>query len=455
MNEIISSSFRDPSGFVFIKDGLIYRQINHIYKDNYDHLMNSGLYKKLTEETLLIPHREINSGEEDYYKIIEPERIEFISYPYEWSFSQLKDAALLTLEIEKTAFEYGMTLKDGSVYNIQFKDGKPLMIDTLSFEKYTEGKPWVAYRQFCQHFLAPLVLMSHKDIRLGQLMRCYIDGIPLDLAGSLLSSFTYLNFPLLTHIHLHGRSIKYYSDKKDNKSKDVKISKMSFLGLIDNLEEGIKNLKWHPAGTEWADYYDNTNYTSEAFKNKEIIIKDFLDKIQVSNIWDLGANTGIFSRIAAERGIKTIAFDIDPGAVEQNYLEIRKNNEKNILPLLMDLTNPSPDTGWENDERKSLLKRGPADGVFALALIHHLAISNNVPMKKIASFFHKICKYLIIEFIPKEDSQVRRLLSSREDIFDNYHKEGFEESFSLYFNIIGISKIKGSERIMYLMEKNK
>jgi len=451
----IPGSFRDPCGFLFIRDKVIYRQINRIYKEHYDHLINSGLYDKLVKARLLIPHEEVDADyavTDDAYKIIKPERVEFISYPYEWCFSQLKDAALTTLNIQKTAFSYGMTLKDSSAYNIQSVKGRLLLIDTLSFEKYREGQQWIPYKQFCQHFLAPLLLICYSDIRLSQLLRIYIDGIPLDLASTLLPRRTYLNFSLLTHIHLHSASQKYFADKAIKKS-GHKISKLSFQGITDSLESAIKNLKWRPRNTEWGEYYDNTNYSSQAFECKKKIIKEFLEEIKPRTLWDIGANTGIFSRIAGNIGINTISFDIDPGAVEKNYIRCVKEKEKNILPLILDLTNPSPGIGWENNERASFLERGPADTVLALALIHHLAISNNVPFIKIVDFFTKICKNLIIEFVDKEDSQVQRLLCTREDIFKNYDRNNFEAEFSKHFIIASSHRIIDTHRTLYLMKR--
>jgi len=231
------------------------------------------------------------------------------------------------------------------------------------------------------------------------------------------------------------------------------MSRVGFLGLIDNLESAIKKLKWQPRGTEWADYYQNTNYSSGALHHKRQIVAEFLDKINPKSVWDFGANVGIFSRIASDRGIQTISFDIDPAAVEKNYLECIEENEANILPLLLDLINPSPGIGWQNQERTSLLERGPADAVFALALIHHLAISNNLPFDKIANFLNRICRSLIIEFVPKNDSQVQRLLSSREDIFPDYTQQAFESEFRKSFRIQESTKIRESERILYLMER--
>lgn len=452
----VAGSFRDPAGFLYHKDEFVYRQVNFPYKDEYDQLLDTGLYKNLTEKGLLIPHEELsleNAVSGNAYKILKPEQIPFISYPFEWTFSQLKDAALTTLKIQKMAMEKGMSLKDCSAYNIQFYKGKPVFIDTLSFEKYQEGKPWVAYKQFCQHFLAPLALMSHRDIRLNQFFRIYIDGIPLDLASSLLPSRTWFRFSLFSHIHLHAKSQKRYSGKAVATA-ERKISRVSFLGLIDNLESAIKKLKWQPKDTEWGDYVDNTNYSIDALEEKKLLVGNFIDQIKPDNVWDVGANTGLFSRIAADKGIPTLSFDIDPAAVEKNYIQVRKNGESSILPLLLDLTNPSPGIGWDNKERSSLAERGPADAILALALIHHLVISNNVPMSRVAEFFSKMCNYLIIEFVPKQDSKVQRLLSTRKDIFPDYKEDVFEKEFSMFFTILNTEKINNSERTLYLMKKS-
>ena len=231
------------------------------------------------------------------------------------------------------------------------------------------------------------------------------------------------------------------------------MSRLSFLGLMDNLESTIKKMKWKASGTEWADYYEDTNYSPGALENKKKIVYEMLDRIDTKILWDLGSNIGMFSRIASNKGILTISFDIDTAAVEKNYLISIQNSETSILPLLLDLTNPSPGIGWENKERMSLVERGPADTVLALALIHHLAISNNLPMGKIAKFFSLICTSLIIEFIPKDDSQVQRLLSSRKDIFPDYTREAFESKFSKYFTVKSSQNIKDSKRTIFLMQK--
>ena len=452
----LGASFRDPSGFLFTHNGGLYRQVNRQYAAEYDRLMGSGLYDRLVKAGLLIPHREVDipPAEPDLaYKVIQPESVRFISYPYEWSFDQLKDAALTTLTLQRRALKAGMSLKDASAYNIQFVNGKPMLIDSLSFETYQEGLPWVAYRQFCQHFLAPLALMARRDIRLGQLLRIYIDGIPLDLASRLLPWGTRFNLGVFTHIHVHAAVQARFADKPIERPKaQAGMSRQAMLGLLDSLEATVRGLKWKLGKTEWGHYYEMTNYSDAAFEHKKRLVAEWTERLQPKLVWDLGANTGVFSRQVRSAEAYVVAFDIDPLAVEQNYLQMKEAGEKNILPLILDLTNPSPALGWDNRERDSLAQRGPADLVLALALVHHLAISNNVPLPQIADFFAGIGHWLVIEFIPKSDSQVRKLLRSREDIFSHYTREDFEQSFGRRFKIHASVQIRESERTLYLME---
>jgi hypothetical protein len=451
----LPGSFRDPSGFVFRRNGVLLRAVTGRYQKEYDRLMSSGLYAALVKENRLVAHEEtagIPSDRADIYRILKPEPVPFISYPYEWCFSQLKDAARQTLVIQQRAMEFGMSLKDASAYNIQFLDGRPKLIDTLSFEEYREGEPWVAYRQFCQHFLAPLALMAHTDVRLSQLLRVYIDGIPLDLASRLLPGTTKLSLTLGTHIHLHAKSQEHYADKAA-KPTGRKLSRMAFMGIISNLETAVKGLNWKPAGTEWAEYYDETNYSGSSFAEKERLVGDYIARANPKTVWDLGANTGRFSRIASHQGILTIASDIDPAAVERNYLDCREREDRYMLPLVLDLANPSPGIGWANRERMSFSERGPADAVLALALVHHLAIGNNLPLRNVAEYLAEAGKDLIIEFVPKADSQVQRLLATREDVFPDYTQEAFEEAFAARFEIIEQAQVGDSQRTLYRMTR--
>jgi ribosomal protein L11 methylase PrmA len=231
------------------------------------------------------------------------------------------------------------------------------------------------------------------------------------------------------------------------------MSAIGFQGLVSNLDGVVRGLDWKQVDTEWGDYYTSTNYTEAAYQHKCEIVEAFVQRVNPRIVWDLGANTGVFSRIASRHGIPTMAFDADYAAVERNYRDVVKNKEDNLLPLVMDLTNPSADIGWHHRERQSLVERGPADVTLALALVHHLAITNNVPLPDLAGFFADITNWLIIEFIPKEDSQVQRLLATRRDIFTDYHRNAFEAAFLRCFDIHECVDLRDSQRCIYLMQR--
>jgi ribosomal protein L11 methylase PrmA len=456
-----SASFRDPSGFVFRRKGEYYRQVNTVYGPEYDQLMSSGLYKQLTEARLLIPH-EVESDAEiapdsSAYRILHPEQLDFISYPYEWCFSQLKDAALLTLQVQRLAMARGLSLKDASAYNVQFHRGRPLFIDTLSFEHYDEAKPWVAYRQFCQHFLAPLALMAHTDLSLSQLLRVHIDGVPLPLASKLLPWWTRWTIGLGMHIHLHARTqMKYANANHAIHQTKRQFGRRNLEALLASLEQTVRKLNWRGGQTEWSNYYaSNNNYGNDGMESKSRLVREMLESNRPDMVWDLGANTGRFSKIAAEAGARTVvAWDVDPACVEANYCHALQRQEHMIIPLLLDLTNPSPGLGWANAERMSLSQRGPASIAMALGLIHHMTISNNVPLANVAAFLGDICHRLIIEWVPKEDSQVQRLLLSRKDVFRDYTQAAFEQVFGEFFKIERVSPVNGTRRTLYVMKSD-
>ena len=427
------------------------------YQEKYDFLVDSGLYDDLVDSELLVRHEEVQLDRisaPNVYKILQPEPIPFISYPYEWCFSQLKNAALTTLAIQKKALEFRMTLKDASAFNIQFFKGNPILIDTLSFEMYREGEPWIAYRQFCQHFLAPLALMAYRHHGTGQLSQIHIDGIPLDLASSLLPMRTRLKPSMAIHIHLHAwlqRRPTSTSSTKTSLKRPFNLR--SFQGLIDSLETAVKQLRWRPKRKDWLEYYDHDSYSPETLNDKIEIVTSFLEQVKPESVWDLGSNTGLFSRLASGMGINTISFDQDPAVVDRNYLTAINGKEDKVLPLLLDISNPSPRIGWANRETMDLLDRGPVDMLFALALVHHLAIGGNVPLDMIAEFFSRLCTWAIVEFIPKSDNAAGTLLATREDVFPTYTREHFEKEFGGFFRLEDKRALKSSERTLYLLRK--
>jgi SAM-dependent methyltransferase len=441
---------------VFRRDQRLYRQVNEFGRNAYDRLMNSGLYDDLVKSKLLVSHQEV-TGEalepESAYKILAPETVPFVSYPYEWCFGQLKSAALVTLEIQKRALQYDMSLKDASAYNIQFIRGRPVCIDTLSLEEHSSGRPWTAYGQFCRHFLAPLILMAYRDVRLSQLLKVHLDGIPLDLTSRLLPWYTKLRPSLLAHIHLHSRSERHFESTK-RVHREWKTDRNAQLGLLDNLKSILEKLEWRPVGTLWAAYYDKANntYSETAERHKLDTVAKLLEESGGGPVWDLGANTGRFSRLAAKRGMFTISFDFDPAAVELNHAELMRVGETNVLPLVLDLFNPSPAIGWNNDERTAIWDRGRPETILVLALIHHLAISNHLSFSQIAHFLAQKCRHLIIEFVPPSDSMVKTLFSGRESNFADYRQDRFENAFSQAFRIKRREVLEDSERTIYLME---
>jgi 2-polyprenyl-3-methyl-5-hydroxy-6-metoxy-1,4-benzoquinol methylase len=452
-----NSSFRDPSGTVFECNDVIYRQINECYRSQYERLMSSGLYTALTKRGFLIQHTVAQNGMEltdQAFVVIKPERIPFISYPYEWSFGMLRDAALLTLRCHLVALDKGMILKDASAYNIQFKRGTPVLIDTLSFDFYQDGMPWVAYGQFCRHFLAPLLLMCNVDIKMNRLLELYIDGIPLDMASLFLRGKG--GFFAKQHIVWHAKATQKHAEdgKQTAVVKSINIPKHNHIAMIDSMIRGIEALKLPNTCTEWADYYAHTNYSSGATEQKGVIVTSFLADLLPKTVWDIGANDGTYSRLALEVGASVVAFDIDMPSVERNYTYVKKERLE-MLPLVWDAVNPSPAIGFANSERKTVFERQKPDCILALAVIHHLAISNNLPLEKIASWFASMTDNLIIEFVPKEDSQVQVLLATRTDIFTHYTQAGFEAAFSQYFSIKKSTPILDSVRTIYYMEINK
>lgn len=463
----IAASFRDPAGFVVRHGGVLYRCITPAGLPDYKTYMSSGCHDELVRRGLIVPHKELKKPPEELRSlnevalVIQPEPIPVISYCYEWSFSQLKDAALLTLQAQRIALEHDLSLKDASAYNVQFIGCKPILIDTLSFEPFT-NQSWAGYRQFCQFFLGPLALMSHTDVRLSALLREYIDGIPLDLTVSLLPGRARLRPSLLLHLVSHAKMQRRFSgDSRQAKTIQKRyMSKSAMLGLVNNLERTIRGMRL-PRGTitEWGDYYSFTNYSDKSFKTKRRLVSQLLAVVpKGAYIWDLGGNDGRFTKLGIDSGHPyAVCSDVDPIAVERSYLTYQKEPpyKNQLLPLVIDLTNPSPALGWAHAERFSLAQRciKQPTVVMALALIHHLAISNNLPFEMIARYFASLGEYLIIEFVPKEDSKVALLLATRKDIFPKYTQEDFETAFSEHYKIVKTLPITSTKRILYYMRK--
>lgn len=451
------ASYRDPSGFIFKKEHLFFRQINPPYFEEYEAIKKADLYKQLWSKGWLIKHEELTSN--DLQIIIQPDQLEFITYPYEWSFTAYKHAAQLTLRLQLFLLEKGFSLKDGSAFNITFHKGKALFIDTLSIERYRENEPWKALKQFSEHFFAPLVLTQHYGSYYLKTLLHRIDGFPLKEASALLPWKTKWNPTVYSHIHFLG--------KKENKStgeliKDAPgkgLSKSAQIKMLKSLELHISEMTLKE-NTEWSAYYQQTNYDKEAFNLKKELIENWAKTIEVQRVIDLGGNDGTFGKVTLSQAQQVIVSDIDQSAIDQCYKANIKNKETRIIPIVTDLMQPAAGIGFNNKERDSFINRVKnysPDLSMALALIHHVTLSGNVPFEMSASFFKSLSTYLLIEFPDREDSWVQFILKSKRDaahLFDDYHIENFENTYLQYYTIIKKETIKGSHRTLYLFKRN-
>ena len=449
-------SYRDPSGFVFRRDGRLYRQVNRSFADDWAAFSSSGVASALAAQHLLVGHEpaELNLAAEpdDAIAVIAPDELPLITFPYEWSFSQLQDAALLTLQAQTLAEKHGMTLRDASAYNVQFADGRPILIDTLSFERLDPNAPWKPYRQFCEHFLAPLALMARRDPRLGLLLAQFVDGIPLDLASEMLPRRTRFSPGLAAHLHLHARSQRRHAGD-GAATASVSMSPNRRAALLDHLRRTVSGLSVDPRDTTWAEYADQTSYTEAGTASKESAVRELLGAVGGAVALDIGANTGRYSTIAVQEGYRVVALDGDWAAVERQYRAIRERQETAIMPMLADIASPSPAIGWANRERASLLDRLRGDVAMALALVHHLAIGRNVPLGEVAALFAGMATHLIVEWVPKEDPMVQRLLSAREDVFAGYTEAGFRAALGKRFEVVREVPVTDSGRVFFLMRR--
>lgn len=456
MNQAINhhpASFRDPSGFIYETDGTVYRFVSSVYQPHYDQLQSSGLAEELVKQQLLLPFTELNknhTGRTDWYKTLQPQPVPFISYAWEWSFEQLKDAALTTLSICKTSLKKGMILKDASHTNIQFVDGKAKLIDTLSFEKYEEGESWIAYRQFCECFLNPILLAAHKGTEPHKLFLGYPDGIPSQLTAQLLPLKTRLNPAIYLHVYLHAKLTGKKAVKETATKKTVSLKNIE--QIIQSLYDCVENLSLPSKKTTWNNYYDETILSAEYLTEKKKLVSSFLNEMHYDSVIDLGANEGEFS-LLCKKEVLTVSTDFDSSCINSLYVSLKKHKRKNILPLVIDLTFPSPAMGWMNNERPSFFSRKKFDVGLALALIHHLAIAKNISFEQLAFFFASVCNTLIIEFVPKEDPKVKGMLQWRKDIFEEYTEGFFQTAFEKQFILIKKIPIHNSQRVLYFFQK--
>jgi hypothetical protein len=450
-----SSSYRDPDGYIVHANDDIYRCVvnpgSPILLNEY-----KPFFDKAVEKGLLVGFHSSDSEPaeiENSEKYLKLQKLPFISYPYEWGFEQLKSSALLTLDLCLLALEYGLTLKDATAFNTQLFKGKMVFIDHTSFEK-TDGKlPWAPYSQFCRHYLAPLLVCSKTGQFSNKLFRIELDGLDLKYACDVLPFSQRFNPSVFIHIYLHHRMINKYKENKD--SDQIKKIKARRTGdqkaYLTHLRQVILKIKPPEYSTAWCDYYDHTNYQDASFKMKEALIHQILSgkNRKYKSIWDVGANNGHFSRLAAPYAENVISMDIDYAAIDHNVRANLAGNIENIFPVVMDVTNPSPSLGFGLAERKPLHERSQPELILALALIHHLAVTHNIPFSLMAEQFSSYNSDMIVEYVGRDDSQFQRLLNGKEHSYEEYNLQNFEDCFSSFFDIAEKFSIEGTSRILY------
>jgi ribosomal protein L11 methylase PrmA len=459
--KVFASSFRDPSGRVFADGDRIVRSVNENYYGHWRHALQSGFLDECVAKGLLPAFSPTAPPAPEAKAGIGVAKIPFISYPYEWSFAQLKAAALLTLDLHLLALEKGMILKDASAYNVQFVGASPIFIDLLSFERYRDGDAWQAYRQFCMHFLAPLALAKYVGSWTGSLSKLRTDGIPLAQAAALLPWKARFSSGLALHLFAHAAMEKRHRDARGSVEK-VKSAKMSVKGLRNfalSLRHLVSGFAPEKRKTQWGDYYADTNYSETAFANKKETVERIARRIGDGTglAIDLGANTGEFSRLLEPYFGYVLAPDVDPSAVQTHYMALSRRDCRKALPLIIDLSNPSPSLGWACGERDSFPSRCVDVGfIMALALIHHLVLTEGIPFREIAAFIHAMLKgggALLLEFVPPDDSQVRRLTAAKSELLDGYSMPAAREGFAAYFHEEEHIPLAGTSRSLLLFKR--
>lgn len=455
------ASFRDPSGHVYEADGRIFRTITERAVDEYRFARDSGVLQNLVDRGLLIPSDEVSLAEAgledipDVVLAVEHPRIPFISYPYEWPFPALKAAALLHLDLNIELIAHGMTLSDATAYNVQFRGSRPVFIDLLSLKQYREGEYWTGYRQYCDQFLNPLLLRALTGVAHNAWYRGSPEGIAASDIARLLPWRKKISPRVFAHVGLQGKfQTANVSQDKARSLKSRKLSKTAYLGILHQLRDWIAGLK--PAGsgaTVWQDYVGTHSYTDEEQQAKKEFVTAFVDTAQPAMLWDFGCNTGDFSEVALSAGAgAVIGFDFDQGALDAAFERSRDRN-LDFLPLFLDATNPSPDQGWKQCERDGLAGRRNADALLALALVHHLAIGKNIPLPDVVDWLVDMAPQGVVEFVPKDDSMIQRMLMLRDDIFDDYGYDQFCNHLKARARIVREQRVSLSGRMLVWYER--
>ncbi len=456
-----SGSFRDPRGRIFYLDDRVLRTVMPCALDDFEFVRSTGLINSLVANGSLVAESGVDKeilGElgTDASLVLEHPKLPFISYPYEWSFSALKSAALLHLDILRAALKKNVTLTDASAYNVQFLGPKPIFIDSLSFRRYEDGEYWAGHRQFCEQFINPLLLQAIAGISHNAWYRGSLDGITAEELNSVLPWRSRLSWNVFTNVYMHARLQKLSNNAGASieKAKASRLPKIGFEQILYGLQRWISKLEPKSRNkTVWQDYASDNSYSETEASSKRQFIADFASKVKPAVLLDIGCNTGDYSAVALGNGADlAIGFDYDNGALDMAFQRAQRES-LNFLPLHLDATNPSPNQGWMQFERQGFQERARGDAVLSLAVIHHMAIAKNVPLEQVVEWILNMASQGVIEFIPKSDPMVQRLLQLREDLFDDYEQKNFEQLLSDRTRIVSSLKVSSSGRTLYWFEQ--
>lgn len=459
--EFDPGSFRDRDGRVFLRDGKVYRVLSEAATADWKALSATRFFPPAVDDGRVVATRDstfevaqFNGIGGEWASVIEHERVPFVSYPYEWTFGMLRDGALLQLDLLREALDEDLILKDASAYNVQFFGSRPTMIDIPSFQRWKVGEPWVGYQQFCQLFLYPLMLTSYRNVPFQPWLRGAIDGITPESCNRLLSGRDRLRRGVLTHVYLQHKLLAATGSSSKSLRHDLKSTNLG-KSIISRNAAGLKKLvtglQWSTDKSEWSGYADANSYSDEDVAAKREFVGEAAASRRWPLVWDLGCNTGDYSRLTAEHAACVIAIDGDVLAVEKLYQELSAEGNTKILPLYVNLADPSPNLGWRGRERQSLPARGKPDLTLCLALIHHMVITANVPVDDFVSSLAELGSHVIIEFPDRNDPMVKHLLQTKEDIFDDYNLESFEASINRRFQIVKQLRLPGNTRVLYFL----
>jgi hypothetical protein len=459
-----SGSFRDADSYVFYTEGGVFRALSQRGLEDYESLADSRMFETFSRDGLLVRTERVEvpsdvpalRGQRPA-GVLRHERVPFVSYPYEWPFGMLRDAAVLQLDLLLAALEEELILKDSSPYNVQFRGPRPTFVDIGSFERLRSGEPWIGYRQFCMLFLYPLMLQAYKGLEFHAWLRGALSGITPEQMRAVLSGRDLLHRGVLTHVRLHARLERRHGERPREVKRELRqagFSKELIRANVTRLRKLVSRLRWEPPKGVWTEYGERSHYTDRDTEAKDSFVRSVARSRRWGLVWDLGCNDGRYSRVVADEGARYIvAMDGDQGTVNLLHRALLDDGASNILPLKVDFTDPSPSLGWRERERKPLLDRGRPELILCLALVHHLAIAGNVPVREVVDWLISLGGAVVVEFPTRDDPKVKQLLSAkRPGTHLDYDQAFFERCVADSFQIERSQTLPSGTRVLYFLQ---